>query len=235
MDSSENDFSNNLIRHLTLVGEQEGVVKRLDGFDKSRHTVPRFASDRAQQFLARLAEPELVEWGEELFAAYREAMEYRRKDITLSVENGVARIASKDFALERRYSLIEDSPDSYRFETELMDASGLELLEHEPFNQSTGSLFERMRCVFKREISVEDVVDGIEDAKESDLSVDYPSTCESCDVRIAGQNAVFRFDAATLEIRYPSFGMPRQLIEAYRAMANALASVDVVGDLVRIG
>jgi len=231
MDSSENGSSKNLIQCLTLVGLQEGLVKRMDGFDKSRHTAPRFASDRAQQFLARLANPELSEWGEELFAAFREAMKYRRKDISLVVENGTARIESKDFVLERRYSLQEDSPEYYAIETELMNASSADLLELEAFNQTIGPLFERLRCVFKREVLVEDLVDGIEDAEGGEVTVTYPSTCEYCDARIEGLDAVFRFDSATLEIRYPSFGMPRQLIDAYRVMAKELASVEVVKDL----
>lgn len=234
MESSENGASKSLIQCLTLVGQQEGLVKRMDGFDKSRHTVPRFASDRAQQFLARLAEPELAEWGEELFAEFKAAMEYRRKDISLAIENGVARIESKDFVLERRYSLQADSPDSYDIETELMNASGVDLLEHEAFNQTIGTVFERLRCVFKREVMVEDLVDGIEDAEDGGVTVNYPSTCEYCDAHIDGLDAVFRFDSATLEVRYPSFGMPRQLIAAYRAMASELASVEVVKDLLRL-
>ena len=234
MESSENGSSKNLIHCLTLVGQQEGLVKRMDGFDKSRHTVPKFASDRAQQFLARLAEAELTEWGEELFAGFKAAMGYRRKDISLVIENGIARIESKDFVLERRYSLQEESPEYYAIETELMDASGADLLEQEEFNQAIGVLFERLRCVFKREVLVEDLVDGIEGAEGGGVTVSYPSTCEYCDARIEGQDAVFRFDSATLEVRFPSFGMPRQLIAAYQAMADELGSVDVVKDLLRL-
>ncbi len=235
MDETEKGADKRLIQQLTLVGEQEGLVKRFSGFDKSRHTVPKFASDRAQQFLARLAEPELVEWSEELFAAYRNAMNYRRRDISLVVEGGVARIESKDFVLERRYLLFNDSPDSYLVETELMNASSLDLFEHEPFNQATGSLFERMRCLFKREVSVESMVDGIEDGSLSQVTVDYPSTCEYCEARIEGLDPVFRFDSASLEIRFRSYGMPRQMIQAYRAMAGELASVDVLKDALSLG
>lgn len=235
MDETEKFANKRLIQQLTLVGEYEGLVKRFSGFDKSRHTAPKFASDRAQQFLARLAEPELVDWSEELFAAYREAMKYRRKDISLVVEGGIARIESKDFVLERRYSLIEDSPESYLVETELLNASSLELLEHEPFNQATGSLFERMRCLFKREVSVESMVDGIEDCSESQVSVDYPSTCEYCEARIEGLEPVFRFDSASLEIRFRSYGVPLQMIQAYRAMAGKLATVEAMKDVLSLG
>lgn len=214
-----------IVRQLTLFGDYEGLVKRFGGFDKARHTVPKFASDRAQLFLARLAEPELTEWGEERFAAYREAMNYRRKDISLVVEAGVARIESKDFILERRYLLNEDSPESYSAETELLEASSLDLLESEPFNEATGPVFERLRCHFKREVSVESLIDGIEDSEKRELSIDYPSTCEYCDTRLEGLNAVFRFDSASLEIRFPSYGVPKQLMDAFHTMGEKLAFV----------
>jgi len=234
MDSNAQDSSSRLIRNLSFVGQFEGLVKRMDGFDKSRHTPPKFASDRAQQFLARLAEPELTEWGEELFTAFREGMGYRRKDISLSIENGSARIEAKDFTLERRYELFHDEPDSYWVETELREAVSSDFLEEGGFNESVGPQFERLRCVFQRETRVEDVIDGIEEAEGSMVSVDYPSTCEHCEARIEGLDAIFRFDAATLEVRFPSFGMPRQLIGAYRAMSDALADVEVMRDLLAL-
>ena len=75
----------------------------------------------------------------------------------------------------------------------------------------------------------------VREPEEGEVTVIYPSTCEYCDARIEGLDAVFRFDSATLEIRYPSFGMPRQLIDAYRAMAKELAKVEVVKDLLPLG
>jgi len=234
MEDSRKGAVQGIVRQLTLFGEHEGLVKRFDAFDKARHTVPKFASDRAQLFLARLAESELAEWGEERFGAYREAMNYRRKDIAVVVEAGRARIESKDFTIERRYLLNEDSPDRYRVETELLEASSLGLLEDEPFNEATGPVFERLRCHFKREVSVESLIDGIEDSEEQELSVDYPSTCEHCEAKFEGLNAVFRFDSASLEIRFPSFGVPKQLIDAFRSMEEKLAAVPAVNDWFRI-
>ena len=207
-----------LIARVSFFGREEGQVKRFPDFDKGRHTAPKFASDRAQQFLARLAEPELCEWGEERFSAFRESMGYRRKEITLIVEGGTGRIESKDFTIEKRYSLIEDSPDRYLAETELLEASSSSLLEDPSFNGAVGPLFECMRCLFSKSVSVEGIVDGLEEASDDRLSVDYPSTCDHCDVRIKSVNAIFRFEATSLEIRFSGFGTPKQLIDSYRIL-----------------
>jgi len=213
-----------LIARVSFLGKEEGQVKRFPDFVKSRHTVPKLASDRAQQFLARLAEPELREWGEERFSAFRDAMGYRRREIAFLVEGGTGRIESKDFTIEKRYSLIEDSPDCYLAETELLGAGGLDLLENASFNGAVGPLFESMRCLFSKSVSVEGIIDGLEEKRLEDLSVDYPSTCSHCNVRIENMNAMFRFDAISLEIGFPGFGTPKQLIDSYRTL------VDSVGD-----
>lgn len=222
MNANDQKSGKELIARVSFFGREEGQVKRFPDFDKSRHTVPRFASDRAQQFLARLAEPELNEWGEERFSAFRESMGYRRKEIGFVVEGGTGRIESKDFSIEKRYSLIEDSPDCYVAETELLGASSQDLLEDASFNGAVGPLFESMRCLFSKSVSVEGVVDGLEEVGDERLSVDYPSTCDYCDVRIENVNAIFRFEAISLEIRFPGFGTPRQLIDSYRTLVESL-------------
>ena len=108
---------------ISLAGRQDGLVKRLAGFDKSRHTVPKYVSDRASEFLGRLCEEELSEWADDLFRDMRHAMNYKRRDMSLDCENGLARLVAKDFVLERRYSLVEESPQYYDVETELSAVS----------------------------------------------------------------------------------------------------------------
>ncbi|MCH6257992.1 hypothetical protein MLD52_15640 [Puniceicoccaceae bacterium K14] len=220
-----------MIRKISFVGEFSGQVKRLPGFDKSFHTVPKFASDRAQQFLAKICHGELEEWGESIFADTRAAMEYRRKDISLDCEAGLARLEAKDFILQRCYTLIEDTPSSYLVETELLDLGSSELLMYEPFNNCIGPLFDRMRCRFSTRLSVEGLIDGVEDSDDSGLVADYPSDCEHCDVRLANCDAVFHFDSASLEVRFATFGTPAQLAQAYQQVADAFSSNEELAQL----
>ena len=225
MKTEDQKSGKELIARVSFFGREEGHVKHFPDFDKSRHTSPKFASDRAQQFLARLAEPELNEWGEERFTAFRESLGYRRREISFAVEGGTGRIDSKDFTIEKRYSLIEDSPDRYSAETELLEASSACLLENDSFNRAVGPLFECMRCLFSKSVSVEGIIDRFEEAGDARLSVDYPSTGDFCDLRIENVNAVFGFDAVSLEIRFPGFGTPKQLIDSYRTLLESIEDV----------
>lgn len=223
-----------LIRRISFVGTFSGAVKRLPAFDKTRHIVPKFASDRAQAFLAKLCQDELEEWGEELFSNVRQAMEYRRKDVSLNCESGVARLEAKDFVLQRSYTLDGDSPDTYLVETELLDVGGSDLLHYGPFNDCVGPLFDQMRCFFGSELSVEGLIDGVEDAEGSGLLAEYPSTCEYCDIRLVDCNAVFRFDSASLEIRFSTFGNPGQLADAYARVAAAFEAEEALSRLIQL-
>ncbi len=231
MATRDQNSGKDLITRISFVGMEEGQVKRFPDFDKRLHTAPKFASDRAQQFLGRLAGPDLNEWGEELFAAFREAMGYRRKEIAFVSEGGTGRVESKDFTVERRYSLIEDRPDCYSVETELLEIGSANLLEDASFNGAMGPLFECMRCLFSKSVSVEGIIDGLEEASDRGLSIEYPSSCEYCDARIENMNAIFRFDAVSLEIRFPGFGTPGQLVESYRGLIENLGGAWPIEDV----
>lgn len=218
-----------VFQSITLVGEQEGSVKRLSGFDKSRHTVPRFASDRAAKFLGRICGEELSEWGDGLFRALRHALGYKRQEISLDYDRGMARLVAKDFVLERGYSLVSEAPGNYRIDTELSDVSSWELFELDAFNSALGPLFDRMRCVFRRSLDLESFIDAIEEREESGITVEYPGDCMYCEARIQNFDAVFHFDAAELQIRFATFGSPTQLHAAWKKFESAFVANPTIG------
>ncbi len=216
---------------ITLAGLRHGEVKRLEGFDKSRHIPPKYVNDRARLFLARICSRELKEWAEGLFSELRLAMEYKRKDLSVDLGDGIASIISKDFELVRQYSLIDDSPEVYCQNTELRFLGGPELAEIETFNQAIGSLFDRMRCSLVGAVQIEAMIDVIEAKPSSGIIVDYPSTYLHCDCRIQGIDAFFRFDPHTLEIRFDSFCAPYQIVDALQQMNDLFSNDDVLGQL----
>ena len=217
-----NDSADSIVQTIALIGVTRGLVKRLPGFDKSRHTVPKWASERAQQFIGSICEPELREWGEGIFSELRTAMSYKRKDLRLTLNDGEAVMEAKDFALKRRYFLNEEDLSEYIVETELLDLGSAELLRYAKFNDAIGPLFDQLRCLFRKEQSVEGVIDAIEEASTSEIRVDYPSDCESCEVRIEGVDAVFRFDSISVTVKLPRFCSPCELANAIEGFSSAI-------------
>jgi len=201
-------------RALVLAGSEEGLVKRLPGFDRKRHAPPKRASERAQAFLERLVEPELEVWTEERFRALREAMGYLRSELEAEVAPGASRLVSKSFVLERRYALIPQAPERYEATTELSGVESGRLLRNEAFGTAVGPCFDRARLLFRQAVSVESVIDAIEGLDGGAVRVDYPPGCDYCEARIEGVEATFRFEPAFLEARFPGARPPGPLADA---------------------
>ncbi len=214
-----------------LVGKQYGLLKHLSGFDKSRHTVPKFANDRARVFLGKICRRELEEWAEALYSDLRVELEYKRKEISLACSDGTALIRSKDFEIQRQYSLCEDDLQTYQISTELVFLGSFDLAITDAFNATVGSLFDRMRCEFITALEVETIIDSIEARSDSQISVNYPSSFQYCDCRIHELDAVFRFTSQFLEIRFPAFNVPKQIVDAFIQLRESFAMDPLFAEL----
>lgn len=199
-------------------------MRRLAGFDRKRHRVPDQVNAATQAFLARLCEDELAEACEAMFQAARDILGYKRKDISLSLGAGAGRLESKDFALELRYFLNEEEPSRYVAETELASAAGLDLLESAAFDAVVGSRFDRVRCGLRGSVSVEAVIDAVEADESGDLSVEYPSSCAECSVRIDGVDAEVVIDGVTLEARIGRMSTAGELLRVFAASRGRFAA-----------
>ena len=71
---------------------------------------------------------------------------------------------------------------------------------------------------------VEAVIDAVEALDgESDLTVNYPSDCRHCVLGVESVEANVICDGATLEMRFPKNGSPRELVAAFAAVRSAFA------------
>ncbi len=211
----KDDGAKGIVSSLAIVGRTRGEVRRLAAFDKKRHTVPDRVCSATQTFLEKLCEEELTEEAEGLFQAAREQFGYKRREISLSVGSGFARLETKDFALELRYELDEEDPGDFVVESCVRDLASRDLLESAPFNAAVGSRFDRLRCVLAGQVSVEAVIDAVEDDESGETSVDYPSDCSSCTVSIAGLAGEVFVDGVVLEVRYGKLTTAAALMETF--------------------
>lgn len=210
------------LKSLAIVGRTRGEVRRLAGFDKKRHSVPDRVCGATQGFLEKLCELELGEQAEELFQAVRDQFGYKRREITLNVGSGFARLETKDFALELRYELDEEDAADYVLETSVGEVASRELLESGPFNGSIGNRFDRLRCTLAGQVSVESVIDAVEADETGLVRVEYPSDCSSCTVRIEGMPGEVYIDGAVLEVRYGKLTSAAALMGAFESVGERL-------------
>lgn len=219
------DDPRTFISQVSLAGRGGGAVKALAGFRKTHHTVPDAVNAATQRFLGQLCAEELAAEAEGFFQRARAAMGYKRAAISLDVSSPAAVLTAKDFTFEIVYALDEAEPANYTVTRTLHGLRNGDLVRTAEFDALFAAQFSGIVLALSKGVRVEAVIDAVEslepDADEAGLRVDYPSDCRSCTLTIPGAEAAVVCDGATLEMRFPRNGSPRELVEAFAAARAA--------------
>jgi hypothetical protein len=210
------------VSRLSLAGRRSGRVKTLAGFNKQHHTVPDAVNAATSAFLGKLCRSELAAEGERWFQRAKDTFAYKRAELTLETNSPVAVLTAKDFTLEIAYALESLDPSSYGLTHTLHSLSNGELVERAEFDELFSRMFDRMVFTLTKGASVEAVIDAVEaQAGAGGLAVSYPSDCRHCVLRVTGVEAEVVCDGASLEMRFPRPGSPREVIAAFVEVRSA--------------
>ena len=200
------------------------MVKALEGFRKSHHTVPDAANAVTNAFLGKIAHAELTAEAEKLFQDVKTQLGYKRKDVALSVSPGHAVLVARDFTVEILYALEEAKPERYAVTTMLSGLKNGELAHTEEFDGIFSGKFTEISFALKEGAKVEEVIDVIEalDGKDG-LTVSYPSDYRECVIGVEGVDAKVRCTADALEMVFPRGGSPRELMKGFAAVRGAFS------------
>ena len=209
------------VSRLSLVGRRTGRVKALAGFKKQHHTVPDAVNAATSAFLGKLCAGELAVEGEQWFQRTKTAFGYKRGELSLEVASPGAVLAAKDFTLEITYALEATDPAGYGVTHTLHNLSSGELVERAEFDELFARMFEGMVFGLTKGARVEAVIDAVEAQTNPSLTVSYASDCRHCVLAVAGVEAAVVCDGATLEMRFPRPGSPRELVAAFGAVRSA--------------
>jgi hypothetical protein len=212
------------VTQVSLLGHSTGAVKNLAGFRKPHHTVPDAVNAVTTAFLGKLCSAELAEEGEGYYQRAKEALGYKRADLALDVTSPTAVLTAKDFTLEVAYELERDDPASFRVSRTLHSLRSGELVELEEFDRLFAGAFSTIVFALAKGVKVEAVIDAVEARPAGDaMTVSYPSDCRQCTLKVEGVEAEVVCDGATLEMRFPRAGSPREMVAAFLAVRSAFA------------
>ena len=218
------DHPDTFVSRIRLVGRSHGTVKTLAGFRKPHHTVPDAVNAATTAFLGKLCVGELKEEGEHIYQRTKTALGYRRTQLTLEVTSPVAVLTATDFTLEISYALEASDPAAYLVTRSLHSLSSGDLVERGEFDGLFAGMFSGIVFGLTKGARVEAVIDAVEAlGGESDLTVNYPSDCRHCVLAVESIEAHVICDGATLEMRFPKNGSPRELVAAFAAVRSACA------------
>lgn len=218
------DSASKFVSAVSLQGHGTGAVKALAGFRKRHHTVPDAVNAVTTAFLGKLCAGELAAEGEGYFQRAKAALGYKRTELTLDVASPAAVLTTKDFTLEIAYALERDDPASYRVSRTLHSLRSGELVELEEFDRLFAGAFSTIIFTLAKGVKVEAVIDAVEARPAGDaLTVSYPSDCRQCTLAVEGVAAEVVCDGATLELRFPRAGSPREMVREFLAVRAAFA------------
>lgn len=219
--AAQNDLQA-IVSRVQLVGRTSGRFKSLPGFDKSRHVAPDAVNAATNGFLARLCAAPLAEEAEGFFQRAREVLGYKRKELALDVTPPAAVLTAKDFTFELAYALDERAPDEFVVMRTLHQVADAAVVQHAGFDALFSSQFGEVTFLLKKGVSVEAVVDAVEDLPgDAGMSVNYPSDCRSCTLMVEGVDASVVCDGVSLAMHFPRLGSPRELLESFAAVREA--------------
>lgn len=226
------DVPSKIIADIRFIGRTGGAVKKLGGFKKGHHTLPDAANEVTNAFLGRLCIRELEEDAEGKFQEVRTGLDYKRKDITLTVMSPIAVLATKDFTFEIMYELDEDSPDEFSITQTLLDLKDGDLAKSDAFNAIFRRMFTELSFTLKKGVSVDAVIDAIEELDdEKEMRVDYPSDCSECTISVVDVEATVRCTGASLDMVFPRAGAPRELLAEFAAVRSAFGISEALAGL----
>lgn len=226
------ELPNRVIADVRFIGRGGGAVKAFGGFKKGHHTLPDAANATTNAFLGRLCGAEIEATAEALFQEVRTGLGYKRKDLSLTVTSPLAVLSAKDFTLEILYELDEAAPANYAITQTLLDLRDGDLARTEAFNTIFARSFSELSFTLRKGVRVEAVIDAIEAMEEGDLSVDYPSDCSECTVRVPEVAAQVRCTGGSIDLVFPGAGAPGELLAEFAAVRDAFQLSKMLSGLI---
>jgi len=199
------------ITDIELIMKKIGQIKTLSGFQKS-HSVPKYRNHSTEKFLRNISESELEENSKRIQDIVRSELNYKRKDISYSQDDGCLSIFTPDFVANVEISQSDENFGEYIETIRITEISNKDILNSEDFNRAFFNWFDTMVIKLDKSIDIEKLIDDIEDLDCAEISLDYPPSCEYCDISSEGIGGTLRVycDEITVELSKPE--EPKKLV-----------------------
>jgi hypothetical protein len=218
----------------SLRNEAQAKVKSLTGYRKF-HRVPDRVNAGARKFVAELAAEDVKADVDAVYAAVREQMQYKRRDVEGSADRGTGIVRTPDFEYSVSVDLADDDPSNVVWRREVSGIRNPEVVLGKPFGTVFGEVFDTLVFEFTRPFDLEAWVDHIEDEMPAGVKLRTASDCSSCDVTVQGFTGVIRLFRDRVEIHGRKTPSSRGLVEAFLHFQDLFANRRDVQQLPLLG
>ncbi len=200
---------------VSLVDERNVPYKNLSGFQK-HHKVPTSAGPGDHRYLCELAQSDLDEDLQEVFAALRKSYGLKRKEISVDGPvDGRGVITTPFFNYEIQISLAEDNPSRVNWQRSISAIREPARIFAGPFEEVFGERFSILEFNAKQLLDLEQIVDHIEDAELDTVKVDYDKDLTWCEVQIIDTVTTVMIEENRIRVISRKEISPESLLEAF--------------------
>ena len=206
-----------------LRGSTSLPIRSLRGFDKRKgHAVPTSADDRTSRWVGELAEAEVREGIDSMFAQIQQEFGFKRREVTVTLDGGDGSILTPDFGYGVAASQSADAPANALLTRVLEDITDLQLLESEAFQTVFGPWFDHVELHLSDALDIEAIIDQIEEDDDTPVQRQYPVDCSHCTLWVQGEPWCVRLQGQSLTIHFDKKVTPRVLLAGYMACLGSL-------------
>lgn len=202
------------LRRGSLRSESTSKVKSLSGYRKF-HRLPDRVNASSRKFVADLAADDIKQDVDEIYAAVREAMGYKRRDVEGSADRGSGFVRTPDFEYSIGIDLVEDDPTTVIWRREVGGIQNPQVVLGKEFQRVFGRTFDTLVFEFARPFDLETWVDRVEDNLPDGVKLRTASDCSSCDVQVRGKACLIRLFRDRVEIQNQKSPGSEGLVEGF--------------------
>jgi hypothetical protein len=202
---------------VTLWGETRVRVKDLAGFQKT-HSVPDRVRPATVRFVAAAARDDLQADLDAAFAAVREHLGYRRKDVTLTPPtDGAGTLRTPDFDYLVTVSLDNGAPADAIIRHEVTHLRSADVLRRPQFQKAFGAAFHVLSFEYAAPLDIAGLVDRLEAEPPMGIRVRCAADTAWCELDLNGFPGTVRVERNRLEIVGHRVGGATTLWAAFEA------------------
>ncbi|HEX4592391.1 MAG TPA: hypothetical protein VH120_20845, partial [Gemmataceae bacterium] len=208
------------LERIVLWSETRTRVKDLAGFEKTHH-MPDRVRPATVRFIAAIAREDLQADLDAAYAAVREHLGYRRKDIVVPPPtDGSGGLRTPDFDYLISVSLSDDDPTTVVVRREVTHLQSADLLRRPAFQAAFGCGFQALSFEYAAPLGVERLVDRVEDDPPAGASVRCSADGSWCELELSGFPGTIRIEGNRLMIQGRRLGGPNALWAAFEAFRD---------------
>jgi hypothetical protein len=212
----------------SLLTETTAKVKSLSGFRRFHH-VPEHVTPWARQFVAEVAAEDVKADVDTVYAAIRERLGYKRRDVEAGVGQGCGFVRTPNFDYQVSVTLDEEDPTTAVWRREVVHIRTPEVVLGEGFQSVFGGSFDTLLFQFAGPFDVRAWVDRVEDQAPEGVQLRCTSDCSLCEISAAGFPGTIRLRSDRVEIQGRRSLRSADLAEALLRFQDLFAGAEMKG------